>query len=346
STKTISECHLDIVESQQASKRPAKKRKRSEKSSTKSGVGDLSEEFSQVIENFRCLNVIHSFIAAQRENSCTFEALQSGVESLRKKKFELEDLGMIVALFSSAMEVYWTPRSSLEDASLQELKMSAGFERKVSKGSGDNVSGKNQMGEDYYTLVVDFKDSKPLKVANPKRPKDEKGKLFGSRYESLVQQTSRSASKTTSLPKTIEGRNSRFREAIDRFISESLLKKCNPWETLRELALDAIPIDPGIRRPTDLLQDAPSTFPKQQDLSSFINYLKTDISFETQRIEDGWRSVPRKSASYADLQSPLSENLARALKEGCGISQLYSHQAHAINEVESGNHVIVATSTS
>ncbi|KAI8850090.1 hypothetical protein BC829DRAFT_172245 [Chytridium lagenaria] len=53
-----------------------------------------------------------------------------------------------------------------------------------------------------------------------------------------------------------------------------------------------------------------------------------------------------KPAIYGELTKPLSPELSRALHDACGIKQLYSHQAEAINEIEAGSHVVVATSTS
>ncbi|KAI8850091.1 hypothetical protein BC829DRAFT_172243 [Chytridium lagenaria] len=71
-------------------KKHIKKRKLSEKSCKKEDV-QLPAELLRVVEIFQCLNTIHSFIASQRENPCTFESLKSGIESLRKEPFQLAD---------------------------------------------------------------------------------------------------------------------------------------------------------------------------------------------------------------------------------------------------------------
>lgn len=49
---------------------------------------------------------------------------------------------------------------------------------------------------------------------------------------------------------------------------------------------------------------------------------------------------------YGDLTFQLSQNLVNALYNTKGITQLYSHQAEAINHLYNGHHVIVSTSTS
>ncbi|MCX7598661.1 MAG: DEAD/DEAH box helicase, partial [Armatimonadetes bacterium] len=56
------------------------------------------------------------------------------------------------------------------------------------------------------------------------------------------------------------------------------------------------------------------------------------------------RRLPARPARYGQVQPPLPEALADALR-GDGIEQLYVHQAHAIEAVRAGQHVVVVTGT-
>ncbi|KAJ3108885.1 hypothetical protein HDU96_007389 [Phlyctochytrium bullatum] len=254
---------------------------------------DIPPEFSRILDIFPCMNVVHSFITSQRENPCTFEALKSGIEALRKDPFTMEDLGMIVAIFSVAIEVNWAPRSSLQDACLQELKMAAGV-----KGTEGDKDGKYQLGEDIYALLVDFKDIRPLRIGQKSRTMDEKGRRVGAKYESLVKQASRAASKCAGLPKAIEERNERFRKALEAFVLRAKQTQSNPWFLLKESALDAIPTDPGARREVYKAVPISVTDTKPGDLKTFVDFLQTDEEFENQRIEGGSKTVPAKIAEY------------------------------------------------
>ena len=57
-----------------------------------------------------------------------------------------------------------------------------------------------------------------------------------------------------------------------------------------------------------------------------------------------WEVLPARPAVYADYPSALDERLLPVLQKR-GVHQLYSHQAHAIREVLSGQDVVVVTPT-
>jgi len=57
-----------------------------------------------------------------------------------------------------------------------------------------------------------------------------------------------------------------------------------------------------------------------------------------------WRTLPEKSAQYAEFPSGIDPRLRRALA-GCGISRLYTHQAQAYDSVGAGRDVVVVTPT-
>lgn len=57
-----------------------------------------------------------------------------------------------------------------------------------------------------------------------------------------------------------------------------------------------------------------------------------------------WEEIPAREAQYAPFPQALDERLLPALQRR-GIHQLYSHQAHAVKEILSGQDVVVVTPT-
>lgn len=68
--------------------------------------------------------------------------------------------------------------------------------------------------------------------------------------------------------------------------------------------------------------------------------------YTAQIVPDGHRVFDPQPAIYGELNFQLSQNLVNALYNTRNITQLYSHQAEAINNVYDGYNVIVSTSTS
>ncbi|MBN1356212.1 DEAD/DEAH box helicase [bacterium] len=57
-----------------------------------------------------------------------------------------------------------------------------------------------------------------------------------------------------------------------------------------------------------------------------------------------FRSIPAKPARFSDPEQPLPDVCVNVLKNK-GIERLYTHQAHALDELRSGNNVLLATHT-
>ncbi|MFU8795832.1 MAG: DEAD/DEAH box helicase, partial [Dehalococcoidia bacterium] len=76
------------------------------------------------------------------------------------------------------------------------------------------------------------------------------------------------------------------------------------------------------------------------DAAAFLSYLLTQPDYRQQIVHV--ERIPRKDATPGKLEERLDPRLERCL-EAQGISDLYSHQAQALNAVFSGKNVIVAT---
>ncbi|KAJ3300227.1 hypothetical protein HK104_003141 [Borealophlyctis nickersoniae] len=132
----------------------------------------------------------------------------------------------------------------------------------------------------------------------------------------------------------------------------SVKQKCvllgtDPVSSLAELALAAVPTEPGTRL-ASLPNDDSSRrqlFPERP--SSMVELIeemrKSDIYKDQIK---GMRTFPSRLAKLADLDTPLSCPLTNALRDSIKVQRLYSHQAQAINHIEQGHNVVVSTSTS
>ncbi|KAJ3051015.1 hypothetical protein HK102_012157, partial [Quaeritorhiza haematococci] len=97
---------------------------------------------------------------------------------------------------------------------------------------------------------------------------------------------------------------------------------------------------------SDVESEEPAAKGRTVSMMELLEEMKEELWYRGQIGDGGVRSIPARTAEYADPKTPLSPHICRALKSACGISALYGHQAKAIDDLEDGKHVIVATATS
>lgn len=123
----------------------------------------------------------------------------------------------------------------------------------------------------------------------------------------------------------------------------------DPVEKLRELALDAVPVQPGQSWIPDAttaeLNDNPMPA-RPASLEDLLEEMKTEPFYRDQLGEGSVHIEDARAPIFEPLDYSLSPQLSTAIRESTGITQLYTHQARAINLVEKGHHVVVSTSTS
>ncbi|KAK5245256.1 ATP-dependent 3'-5' DNA helicase, partial [Cryomyces antarcticus] len=91
----------------------------------------------------------------------------------------------------------------------------------------------------------------------------------------------------------------------------------------------------------------PASIPNERDtIPEIVSEIKTLEWYTGQIVPDGHRVFDPQPPIYGELNFEMSQNLVNALYNTRGITQLYSHQAEAINNLYDGHNVIVSTSTS
>jgi DEAD/DEAH box helicase domain-containing protein len=151
------------------------------------------------------------------------------------------------------------------------------------------------------------------------------------------------------LMNLIEKRNTKFTNAINAFLNRCHSENLDPEETLKTESEAFIP-EPSCSRGTTPRPDL-SALPKnipvdRKTISEIISEIKQVEWYTGQIVPDGHRVFDPQEAIYGDLNFQLSQDLVNALYNTKNITQLYAHQAEAINNLHNGHHVIVATSTS
>ncbi|KAJ3044878.1 hypothetical protein HDV00_000160 [Rhizophlyctis rosea] len=290
---------------------------------------DFPKDLIELEQTFQSLNTVYSFCSVQRQMICTLDNVRTSIQDLTGRPFTLADLGKMRVIAPDMMTLFWVDRADLEEASIREL-------RDINPAAGSPQ----------YVLVIDFRDARPVRM-NPAKKKavDRSGRPVINRHISLAEETAPSQH-TGSIPTMIERRNTRFREQLLAFYTREIDNGTDPVTSISELAIDAVPTSPGID--TTPGPYGKSTTPPAIDRPHSMLEMLQDLEkeeFYKDQIKNV-KTVPGREATFADLNSPLSDALAKSLKESLNVSRLYAHQAEAINYVEAGHDVIVATSTS
>jgi DEAD/DEAH box helicase domain-containing protein len=150
-----------------------------------------------------------------------------------------------------------------------------------------------------------------------------------------------------SMLKLIEKRNVKFKSAINAHLNRCAADTIDPVEEMMRLREPYVPV-PAEEIP-EASEPAKNAWAIPKERKSIPEILKeiTELDWYSQQIvPDGHRVFDPQEAIYGELNFPLTQNLVNALYNTRGITQLYSHQAEAINNLHDGHNVIVSTSTS
>ncbi|TPX30387.1 hypothetical protein SmJEL517_g06039 [Synchytrium microbalum] len=331
---------FEDLESPKPVKSTAKKRKRSKKSTSPEDFPlDMPNFLVDLDLLFRAVNTIVSFCTIQRGLVCTFDAIKASVENIYKNEFTLDKLSELKAISPILFNIFYVNEAALEDASVTQMKSTPS----------------NTNNDDTYVLVIEFTDARPPKPklkpgSSKKKQTDDEKKLFGSR-NLFLRESVAGTSKTKTITTLIEKRNTSFRTCLLEFYGKALDQDEDAVAKIIEMAKTSLALPPnqGMSLVGSLFSSPSRTLPstdRPSSLSDLIQRLKNQPFYRNQIVEKGFRTTEANPASYGELTTPLSDELATALMEASTICRLFTHQAQALNALDKGDHVIVATSTS
>ncbi|ETN41802.1 uncharacterized protein HMPREF1541_03739 [Cyphellophora europaea CBS 101466] len=299
------------------------------------------DHFKYLSNLHRALNLVYTFCCTRKHFATTWNNIKSAVEGHIKRPLVEEDVAQVKALVPRAIHFAYVD----EDMLAVTL---AGEGGDISAGRADWFGTKDQdkrAGEEVDELLLfefvdgdlkrqvrDPKTGEPVKATQKLRNEELKMPVFSQK----------------SMLKLIDKRNTKFTSAINGFLNQCAEDGVDAVDKIKALKDQYVPL-PTISRPSTPKpgNKAPQTIPKERKSISEIVQELTEMEWYTHQIvPDGHRVFDAQEAIYGELEFPLSQHLVNALYNTRGITQFYSHQAEAINNLHNGHHVITSTSTS
>ncbi|MCJ1335565.1 hypothetical protein MMC09_000837 [Bachmanniomyces sp. S44760] len=309
------------------------------------------DHFTQLEKTHRALNLVYTFCCTRKHLATTFDTIKNTVEGHIKRELLVEDVAQIKALVPRAINFAYVDEHMLQVAVLGEEDGIKGGRAKefrsldLSKdGSAENVVPEKKgpkelllfefIDGDLKRQVVNPKTGEPTKAFRKLREEDLKMPVYSQKQ----------------MMKLIEKRNTKFTSAINTFLNRCDADGVDAVDALRAEEKSFIPMPlesrantPAPERP---LKPPPTIPNERKTVAEIITEIKTMEWYTGQIVPDGHRVFDPQIPVYGELDFQLSQNLVNALYNTKGITQFYSHQAEAINNLHDGNNVIIATSTS
>ncbi|OBT73050.1 hypothetical protein VF21_07716 [Pseudogymnoascus sp. 05NY08] len=324
---------------------PAIRRSTSASSSSTTSNTIWPASFTTLEKTHRALNLVFTFCGTRKHLATTFETIKTTVEGQIKRELKVEDVAKIVALRPTGINFSFVDEASL-DVDVREYEKDDAFRGSAMKSSrlSETVEGNEnpvqRAGKEI--LLFEFLDGNLKRGSQQKSEKGGKASRKSKGDELILPKFSQK--QMTGL---IEKRNTKFHNAINAFLNRCDSTNDDPEEILEAEAQAYIPKPSTADSLEPKISTLPKSIPKEREsISQIINEVKDCVWYTGQIVPDGHRVFDPQEAIYGDLNFILSQNLVNALYNTKGITQFYSHQAEAINGLNDGHHVIVATSTS
>jgi DEAD/DEAH box helicase domain-containing protein len=266
------------------------------------------------------------------------------VESNLKRELKHEEVAQVVALVPKAINFAY-----VDEVMLQINLM--GADEQFKGGAGNQFILPEQLRDDAEgdrkeVLLFEFVDGdlkRQVQHAKTGEPTKATQKLRNERLKMPVFSQKQ-------MLNLIEKRNLKFTSAINAYLNQADEEKMDPVLKLLQDSQQFIPRSSNSQADTaepDKSAPLPACIPKDRaSIAEIITEMKSLDWYSGQIVPDGHRVFDPQPPIYADLIFQLSQPLVDALYNTKGITQLYSHQAQAINHLYEGSNVIVSTSTS
>ncbi|KAJ3993850.1 DEAD/H helicase [Lentinula boryana] len=235
----------------------------------------------------------------------------------------MSQVAELKALLPEIITFAYVPRNQIQ------VNVSAKF----SKDEPDfSAFSKHSSKEPEHVLLLEFAESW----------KGASGGTKASHNEYLVPATRTPAA----TKKLVEKRNDRFIKAVNELLAATSSSD-DPVSLLKAAAHDYIPVDPEhIKNNPSVDETAHMPVPSSEDRAPvhvILAELQEQRWYKDQIVER--RTVEPRDGQTGCLDPLLSSSIQQALQSSRNIETLYSHQATAINALNSGKDVIVSTST-
>ncbi|KIW05870.1 hypothetical protein, variant [Verruconis gallopava] len=302
------------------------------------------DHFARLSQLHRALNIVYTFCSSRKSFATTLDNIRSSVEGHIKRTLEVEEVAQVVALVPRSINF-----SYVDEAMLMINLM--GADETFKGGTGNQFILPEQLREGAESerrevLLFEFVDGdlkRQVQHAKTGEPTKATQKLRNERLKMPVFSQKQ-------MLNLIEKRNLKFTSAVNAFLNQADEEKIDPVLKLLQESQQYIPkVTNKAINTAELDRSAPlpACIPAERaSISQIISEIKSLDWYSGQIVPDGHRVFDPQPPIYGDLVFQLSQNLVDALYNTRGITQLYSHQAQAINHLYDGSNVIVSTSTS
>ena len=303
----------------------------------------------KLAQTHRALNLVYTFCCTRKHLATTFDTIKTAVQGHIKRDLLVEDVAKIKTLVPRAINFAYVDESCLQVAILGEEDGIKGGKAKEFRSldlsrEGETLSHAEDgtqkelllfefIDGDLKRQVTNCKTGEPVKPFRKLREEDLKMPVYSQKQ----------------MMKLIEKRNTKFTSAINAFLNECASENIDSVDSLTAMSKDYVPVPSNSRgsTPAPVSARPPFIIPAERDtIAKIIADIKTMEWYTGQIVPDGHRVFDPQQPIFGNLNFQLSQNLVNALYNARGITQLYSHQAEAINNLYKGSNVIVSTSTS
>ena len=332
----------------QGKKPPGLKRTSSSSSIVTSDI-PWPTHFTRLAQTHRALNVVFTFCCTRKHLATTFENIKSAVEGHIKRELAIEDVAQIKALVPRAVNFAYVDEAMLQVYVLGEKDgIKNGRAKEFHQVDPPKKWEERNPKNSREVLLFEFIDG-DLKRQVQHAKTGEPTKPFRKLREEDLKMPVFSQKQMTTL---INKRNVKMTSAINAFLNQCAQDKVDPVETIQSQMKEFIPFVSESRSTTpistgDRASNLPPAIPtERKTIGEILCEIKSSEWYTGQIVPDGHRVFDPQPPVYGDLNFQLSQSMVNALYNTRNITQLYAHQAEAINNLYKGHHVIVSTSTS
>jgi DEAD/DEAH box helicase domain-containing protein len=306
------------------------------------------EHFQQLSQLHRALNLVYTFCCTRKHFATTFENIKSAVEAHIKRPLLIADVAQVKALVPGAINFAYVDEDTLQVTIMGEEDGVKGGKADHFRSLAEDEDGPKERngGEARELLLFEFIDGDlKRQVADPKT-----GEPINAFQHLRREELKMPVYSQKQMLKLIEKRNTKFTSAINAFLNASAAEGIDPITKIQTEKSVYIPTPTQSRSNTPgpgRHDNPPKRIPAERKSISEIVKEITEMEWYTHQIvPDGHRVFDPQPPIYGELNFAMSQSLVNALYNTRNITQLYSHQAEAINNLHDGHNVIVSTSTS
>ncbi|EGC48587.1 conserved hypothetical protein [Histoplasma capsulatum var. duboisii H88] len=299
------------------------------------------EPFKLLAQTHRALNLVYTFCSARKHFSTTFDNIKAAAEAQTGgRKLSVEDAARVKVLIPRSVRFESVDKGVVDLVGVNEAKGTGKIWRDLEiEGMGHDAEDSEGLNPDGGgdVLIFEFVDGDLKK--DPQRN--------SSRRRSKTDDIRVPVYSQKHMVTLIEKRNTKFSDAVDAFLAKCQDEDVDPVEKLEADKDMYVPVLPRSGANTPAAMRLPAQIPKERaTIAEIIASIREMEWYTDQIVPDGHRVFDPQPAVYGDLTFALSQSLVNALYNTRGITQFYSHQAEAINNLHDGHNVIVSTSTS